>query len=91
MFMSVIWVNFLGYMFEVPSIVYMTLKSWEKDDKNSKLNIIRSAFIGLGGVIFVGICSSISLYLNKISDEWFAFLAFLLFIKTLALAMMELK
>lgn len=76
MFMSVIWVNFLGYMFEVPSIVYMTLKSWEKHG-DERLNLIRSLLIGIGGVAFVGICSSISLYLNKITDEWFAVLAFL--------------
>lgn len=76
MFMSVIWVNFLGYMFEVPSIVYMTLKSWEKHG-DERLNLIRSLLIGLGGVAFVGICSSISLYLNKITDEWFSILAFL--------------
>lgn len=76
MFMSVIWVNFLGYMFEVPSIVYMTLKSWEKHD-DERLNLMRSLLIGIGGVAFVGICSSISLYLNKITDEWFSILAFL--------------
>ena len=89
MFMSVIWVNFLGYMFEVPSIVYMTLKSWEKDDEDSRINIIKSLFIGLAGVVFAGLCSFISLYLNKISDEWFSFIAFLaiwvfIFIKLLA-------
>lgn len=77
MFMSVIWVNFLGYMFEVPSIVYMTLRSWERD-KNNRVNIIKSLLIGLGGVAFVGICSYISLYLNKITDEWFSFIAFLM-------------
>lgn len=76
MFMSVIWVNFLGYMFEVPSIVYMTLKSWEKHG-DERLNLMRSILVGIGGVAFVGICSSISLYLNKITDEWFAVLAFL--------------
>ncbi|MBS4872112.1 MAG: DUF422 domain-containing protein [Peptoniphilus sp. oral taxon 375] len=77
MFMSVIWVNFLGYMFEVPSIVYMTLKSWEKDGDKTRLNLARSICIGLGGVVFVGFCSLISLFLNKISYEWFAFVAFL--------------
>ncbi len=77
MFMSVIWVNFLGYMFEVPSIVYMTLKSWAKDAGKTELNIMRSLLIGILGVIFVGVCSAISLYLNQISDEWFACIAFL--------------
>lgn len=77
MFMSVIWVNFLGYMFEVPSIIYMTLKSWEKDHKDEKMKLSRSILIGLGGVVFVGVCSYISLLLNKITDEWFVYLAFL--------------
>ena len=77
MFMSVIWVNFLGYMFEVPSIIYMTLKSWQKDHDEEKVNVLRSILIGLGGVAFVGVCSYISLLLNKITDEWFAYLAFL--------------
>lgn len=77
MFMSVIWVNFLGYMFEVPSIIYMTLKSWEKDHDEEKVRVLRSILIGLVGVAFVGVCSYISLLLNKITDEWFAYLAFL--------------
>ncbi len=76
MFMSVIWVNFLGYMFEVPAIVYMTLRSWEKYKNNKRINVLRSLLTGLGGVAFVGICSYISLFLNEITDEWFAFVAF---------------
>lgn len=76
MFMSVIWVNFLGYMFEVPAIVYMTLRSWEKYKNNKRVNVLRSLLTGLGGVAFVGICSYISLFLNEITDEWFAFVAF---------------
>lgn len=44
MFMSVIWVNFLGYMFEVPAIVYMTLKTWEKDIDQSKVKIGKEIF-----------------------------------------------
>lgn len=78
MFMSVIWVNFLGYMFEVPAIVYMTLKSWENCDRKLKLNIGKSLLIGLGGVAFVGICSYISLFLDKVTDEWFSFLGFVI-------------
>ncbi|WP_296128952.1 carotenoid biosynthesis protein [uncultured Anaerococcus sp.] len=77
MFMSVIWVNFLGYMFEVPSIIYLTLKSWEKDHDEEKVRVLRSILIGLGGVAFVGVYSYISLLLNKITNEWFAYLAFL--------------
>lgn len=78
MFMSVIWVNFLGYMFEVPAIVYMSLKAFEKDKDQSKVKIGKSLLIGLGGVAFVGICSYISLFFDKITDEWFSFVAFVL-------------
>lgn len=78
MFMSVIWVNFLGYMFEVPAIVYMTLKSWDNDNGRSKLNVGKSLLIGLGGVAFVGLCSYISLFLDKLTDEWFSFVAFVI-------------
>lgn len=76
MFMSVIWVNFLGYKFEVPAIVYMTLKAYEKDNDQSKVRIGKSLLIGFGGVAFVGICSYISLFLDKITDEWFSFIVF---------------
>ena len=78
MFMSVIWVNFLGYMFEVPAILYMSLKYWEKDAFQNKVNLLKSILVGFAGVLFVGICSGISLFLNKITDEWFAFLAFII-------------
>lgn len=78
MFMSVIWVNFLGYMFEVPAILYMSLKYWEKDGFQNKVNLLKSILVGFAGVLFVGICSGISLFLNKITDEWFAFLAFII-------------
>lgn len=77
MFMSVIWVNFLGYMFEVPAIVYMTLKSWEKNGE-SNVNVLKSLLIGVGGVLFVGIASTVALFLNKITDEWFSSIAFVL-------------
>ena len=78
MFMSVIWVNFLGYMFEVPAIVYMTLKAYEKEKYQNKINIVKSILIGIVGVAFVGICSYISLFLDKITDEWFSFIAFVI-------------
>lgn len=77
MFMSVIWVNFLGYMFEVPSIVFMTLRKWEKDKKNS-IDILNSILIGFFGVLNVAILSAVSLFLNKLTDEWFSFIAFLI-------------
>ena len=56
----------------------MTLKSFEKNINQSKLRIGQSLLIGLGGVGFVGLCSYISLFLDKITDEWFSFLTFVL-------------
>lgn len=78
MFMSVIWVNFLGYMFEVPAIIFMTLKQWDKSSDKSDFNIGKSLLIGICGVLFVAVASGISLVLDKITDEWFSCIAFLL-------------
>lgn len=85
MFMSVIWVNFLGYLFETPAVVYFFLKAEEKADKRSigKL-ILQTLLIGLGGVAVVGAASGLSLFLNDMTDEWFACVAYL-FLWTLIL------
>ena len=79
MFMSVIWVNFLGYLFETPAVVYFFLKAEEKAFRRSKGNLIfQTILIGLGGVAVVGAASGLSLFLNGMTDEWFACVAFLL-------------
>ena len=79
MFMSVIWVNFLGYMFETPAMVLISLKT---ADRRSHLPVWKQllAAIGIGvcGVAFVGAASGISLLLNSVTDEWFACIAFVL-------------
>lgn len=90
MFMSVIWVNFLGYMFEVPATVYMSLKSWKNMGDKTGLNVLKSIFIGICAVLFVGVASAIALFLNKITDDWFSFIAFnlmwiFIFIKLISL------
>lgn len=78
MFMSVIWVNFLGYLFETPAVVYLTLRSWETDNGSAGRKILRTIGIGLAGVAIVGAASGLSLLLNRITDEWFACIAFVL-------------
>lgn len=78
MFMSVIWVNFLGYLFETPAVVYLTLKSWEHEDESTGRKTLTTIGIGIAGVAIVGAASGISLLLNSISDEWFACIAFVL-------------
>ena len=79
MFMSVIWVNFLGHMFETPAMVLISQKT---ADRRSQLPVWKQllAAIGIGvcGVAFVGAASGISLLLNSVTDEWFACIAFVL-------------
>ena len=77
MFMSVIWVNFLGYMFETPAMVYISLKTAAKRDRMPVWKQLLAAIgIGVCGVAFVGVASGISLLLNAVTDEWFACIAF---------------
>ena len=79
MFMSVIWVNFLGYMFETPAMIFITLKT---EGKRISLplwkQLLAAVGIGFAGVAFVGAASGISLLLNIVTDEWFACIAFIL-------------
>lgn len=77
-FMSVLWVNFLGYMFEVPEIVYMSLTNFENNQYENHFNLLKALVIGFFGVIFVSLASGISLFFNKITYEWFSFLAFVI-------------
>ena len=79
MFMSVIWVNFLGYMFETPAMVFTSLKSAAKRDRMPVWKQLLAAIgIGVCGVAFVGAASGISLLLNAVTDEWFACIVFVL-------------
>ena len=76
MFMSVIWVNFLGYMFETPAMIFISLRT---EKKRSGLPWWKQllAAVGIGAAVaFVGAASGISLLLNSITDEWFACIAF---------------
>lgn len=87
MWMSVIWVNFLGYLFETPALIYLTLRqedrSSPKQDCDSLGGLqatLRAGLqvigIGLGAVAFVAVASGIALYLDRVTDEWASFLAF---------------
>ena len=78
MFMSVIWVNFLGYLFETPAVAYLTLRSWERKEESIGRKILEILGIGLAGVAIVGAASGIALGLNALTDEWFACIAFIL-------------
>ena len=79
MFMSVIWVNFLGYMFETPAMVFISIKTADKRNQLPAWTQLLAAIgIGVCGVAFVGAASGISLLLNAATDEWFACIAFVL-------------
>ena len=78
MFMSVIWVNFLGYLFETPAVAFLTLRSWERKEESIGRKILITIGIGLAGVAIVGAASGIALGLNALTDEWFACIAFIL-------------
>ena len=79
MFMSVIWVNFLGYMFETPAMIYISLRTEEKCRALPGWKQLLAAIgIGVAGVAFVGAASGLSLLLNSFTDEWFACIAFVI-------------
>lgn len=78
MFMSVIWVNFLGYLFETPAVVYLTLRSRDRAEKSMIRKVLIILGVGLAGVAIVGAASGLSLLLNGVTDEWFACIAFVL-------------
>lgn len=75
-FMSVIWVNFLGYLIETPTIVCLTLISWQKKQKTLLRKSLEILAISAAGVIAVGALSTLSMVLDKITDEWFSCIAF---------------
>ena len=76
MFMSVIWVNFLGYLFETPAVAYLTLRSRDREEGSLLRNALMTIGIGLAGVAIVGAASLTALWLNSVTDEWFACIAF---------------
>lgn len=79
MFMSVIWVNFLGYMFETPAMIAISLRSAEKRRAMPVWKQLLSAIgIAAAGIAFVSVASGLSLLLNSITDEWFSCVAFVI-------------
>lgn len=78
LFMSVVWVNFLGYMFETPALVYMTELRRKRAPSSTIKEIFISLLIGAAAVAVVGILSSVALFLDGLTDEWFSCVAFLI-------------
>lgn len=78
-FMSVIWVNFLGYMIETPTVVWLTLRNREKVGKrNWKAQTGQLFLIALKAIGVTAVGSLIALGLNAVTDDWFACIAFVL-------------
>lgn len=76
-FMGVIWVNFLVYMIKIPSVVWLTLLKFEKVREKDWAKQTYSMFlIALGGVVISSIGSLAALFLNSITNDWFACIAF---------------
>ncbi len=77
-FMSVIWVNFLGYMIETPVVVWLILKKCEKVGEKDWAKQVRAMLlIALGGIVITAAGSLAALYFNSVTNDWFACIAFL--------------
>ena len=87
-FMSVIWVNFLGYMIETPTVVWLTLRKREKvAPRDWKRQVKYMFLISLGAILVTAAGSLIALGLNAVTDDWFACIAFLILWTVLVLLM----
>lgn len=76
-FLSVIWVNFLGYMFETPAVVLLTqLKCKKVKPTEWGKQTLGMFLIAIGAIIVTAVGSLASLGLNAITDDWFACIAF---------------
>lgn len=78
-FMSVIWVNFLGYMIETPTVVWLTLRKRERiAETDWKRQVKHMLLIALLAILVTAVGSLIVLGLNALTDDWFACIAFVL-------------
>lgn len=78
-FFSVIWVNFLGYMIETPTVVLLTLrKNARVAEKDFKRQTLHMFLIALGAIAVTAAGSLIALLLNALTDDWFSCIAFVL-------------
>ena len=63
MFMSVIWVNFLGYLFETPAVVFLVLKEQRHARKKTALDhLLATMGIGLAGNLSETLLVSLAWY-----------------------------
>ena len=76
-FLSVIWVNFVGYLLEVPAVVMLTQRKnktvRETDWGRQTLGMV---LIALGAIVITAAGSLAALGLNAVTDDWFSCIAF---------------
>lgn len=78
-FLSVIWVNFLGYMIETPTVVLLTgIKRRKVASDDFKKQTIGMFLIAVSAILVTGAGSLTALGLNALTDDWFACIAFIL-------------
>ena len=84
-FLSVIWVNFVGYMLEVPAVVMLTqLKNKKIKENEWGKQIFWMLLIAIGAIIVTAVGSLAALGLNAITDDWFSCVTFSLLWMVLA-------
>lgn len=78
-FMSVIWVNFLGYMIETPTVVWLTLNKREKvKEKDFKKQFKEMFLIAFKAILVTIIGSLLALGLNMVTNDWFSCITFII-------------
>ena len=88
-FLSVIWVNFLGYMIETPTVVLLTGIKCRKIAADDFRGQVKGMFlIALGAIIVTAVGSLTALGLNALTDDWFACIAFVLLWSFMAVRML---
>ena len=77
-FLSVIWVNFVGYLLEVPAVVLLTQRKNKKvREKEWGRQILWTFIIAAGAIAVTAAGSLAALGLNAVTDDWFSCIAFL--------------
>ena len=89
-FMSVIWVNFLGYMIETPTVAWLTLRKRERVVESDWKQQTKHMFLtALGAIGVTAVGSLLALGLNALTDDWFACIAFVILWCVLAMMMIH--
>ena len=88
-FMSVIWVNFLGYMIETPAVVWLILRKNERVDENNFARQTGWMFlIAFCAIIITSLGSLAALGLNAITNDWFSCIAFIALWSTMVIVIL---